>query len=322
MYEVASGLDPDSYRKAAAATYREMVLAGYTSVVEFHYLHHQPDGRPYDDPNVMSDALVDAATEAGIRLTILDTCYLSAGFGREPEGVQRRFSDGTGAAWAERVDGWRPPPDVTVGAAVHSVRAVGPAHMSAVAEWAADRLLHVHLSEQPAENRDCLNHYGKTPTQVLADAGVLGPTTTAVHATHVSPADIALLAETGTAVCVCPTTERWLADGIGPTAALARAGIDISVGSDSQAVIDPWEEVRLLELHQRLASHRTGAHPVPWLLRAGTGDGRLATGLPADLVAVASDSPRTAGVPVDGLVYAASASDVTAVVVGGVRARP
>lgn len=317
MYRVAEGLDPDSYRKVAAASFREMVAAGYTSVAEFHYLHHQPDGTPYDNPNEMADALCDAAAEAGIRLTVLDTCYLSAGFGVPPEGVQRRFSDGTADAWAERVAAWRPPPDVTVGAAIHSVRAVSPRQMGVVVEWAESRPLHVHLSEQRSENRDCLNHYGRSPTQVLADAGVIGSNLTVVHATHLSEGDISLLGEAKVTAAICPTTERWLADGIGPTGMLAATGVRLAIGSDSQAVIDPFEEARLLELHQRLATERTGTHTVPELLEAGTGVTGLVPGVPCDLVAVATDSPRTAGLAPEGTVYAATAADVSAVVIGG-----
>lgn len=326
MYAVAADLDPDAYRRIAAATYREMVNAGYTSVAEFHYLHHQPGGRPYSDPNVMGDALVDAASESGIRLTVLDTCYLSSGFGAAPEATQLRFADPSAEAWADRVSSWVTPPEVVVGAAIHSVRAVDPAGCAVVAGWASGRPLHVHVSEQPAENRDCLAAYGATPTQVLAGAGALGPNTTVVHATHLTAADVELLAGSGATVSVCSTTERWLADGIGPTGELARAGIPLTVGSDSQASIDPFEETRLLELHQRLATGRTGAHSPAELLAAGVGRpsvlGRpgavgVAPGAPADLVAVAIDSPRTAGVAPDGLVFAATSADVAEVVVAG-----
>lgn len=319
MYEVAAGLDPDSYRRVAVATFREMLTAGYTSVDEFHYLHHQPDGTPYRDPNVMADALADAAAETGIRLAVLDTCYLSSGFGAAPEGVQRRFSDGTAQAWAERVSGWSPPPEVEVGASIHSVRAVAPDQIAVVAEWGADRPLHVHLSEQEAENRDCLDHYGRSPTQVLADAGALGPNVTVVHATHVGPSDIGVLAAAGVTASICPSTERWLGDGIGPTAALARAGVRLTIGSDSQAVIDPLEEGRLLELHQRLESGRMGSHDNPSLITAVTAGQRLEPGQPADLVSVSRLTPRTAGVEAGDLVFAATASDVAAVVVGGRR---
>ncbi|HYH33671.1 MAG TPA: formimidoylglutamate deiminase, partial [Nocardioides sp.] len=198
MYDVAARLDPDSLFLLARATYREMVAAGMTCVGEFHYLHHQPDGTPYDDPNAMSHALVAAADEAGIRLTLLDTCYLSSGFGEPPQGVQRRFSDGDVDRWCERVDALRSTGRVRHGAAVHSVRAVPPEAMPTIAGWAADRPLHAHVSEQVAENEACLARHGLTPTGVLADRGVLGPRTTAVHATHLTDEDVDLLARSGT----------------------------------------------------------------------------------------------------------------------------
>jgi formiminoglutamate deiminase len=328
MYEVAAGLDPDSYRRIAVAAFREMVAAGYTTVVEFHYLHHQPDGTPYDDPNVMADALCDAAVEAGIRLTLLDTCYLSAGFGEPPIGVQRRFADRDAHAWVDRVSQWRAPQGVVAGAAVHSIRAVDPESASVVAEWARGRPLHVHLSEQPAENDACRHTYGASPTRVLAGAGILGPDTTVVHATHIDQDDTALLAETGVTAAICPTTERWLADGIGPTGALAAAGVPLTVGSDSQAVIDPFTEMASLEWHQRLATKTTGTHHEPDLIAAGLGNTRaigrpepigLVTGARADLIAVRMDSSRTAGVEPPGLVFAATAADISTVVVGGRR---
>ncbi len=331
MYAAAGGLDPDSLRQTSIATFQEMVAAGYTSVAEFHYLHHQPDGRPYDDPNVMADAIADAAIEAGIRLLLLDTCYLSAGFGQSPEGVQARFADADADAWAARVSAWRPPPGVTLGAAIHSVRAVDGASMETVMEWAAGRPVHVHLSEQDAENEQCLAHLGRTPTQVLSDAGVLGPNTTAVHVTHVDQAAVTLVAESGTSVSMCPTTERWLADGIGPSAALMAAGVALGIGSDSQAVIDPFEEMRLLELHQRLLTGTTGSHDPAQLITAGTGPqasmgaphpGGIAVGATGDLVEVDITTPRTAGVIPEGLVFAASSADVTTVVVGGLETTP
>ena len=322
MYETAAALDPDSYRAVAAATFREMLAAGYTSVVEFHYLHHQPDGTPYDDPNVMAEAVCEAASETGIRLTLLDTCYLSGGFGRSPVGTQLRFSDGTAEAWAERVSSWKPPPGVEVGAAIHSVRAVDPAQMAIVAAWADERPLHVHVSEQPEENRLCLDHYGKSPSGVLEDAGILGSNVTVVHGTHLTPDDIRILSGAGVTASICPTTERWLADGIGPTREMADAGIELTIGSDSQAVIDPFEEMRLLELHQRLITGTTGSHDVSSLVQAGTAGRALEVGGTLDLVVVDPESPRTAGVPTRGVPFAAISADITTVLVGGRRIDP
>ena len=222
MYAVAARLTPDSYLELARAAYREMVAVGFTSVGEFHYLHHGPGGTPYADPNAMSHALVTAAAEAGIRITLLDTCYLAAGIGSPPEGVQARFSDGDAERWEARVSGLdelgRPGSDVRLGAAIHSVRAVPRDQMAPVVGWAEQHAapLHVHLSEQPAENDACLAAYGATPAEVLAEAGALGPRTSAVHATHLTDSDVRLVGGSATSACFCPTTERDLGDGVAP----------------------------------------------------------------------------------------------------------
>ncbi len=329
MYAVAERLDPDSYFALACAVYAEMLQAGITCVGEFHYLHHGPGGALYAEPNAMGEALVAAAGQAGIRITLLDTCYLAGGVGRPLQGIQQRFGDGDGARWAERVDALRPAPHARIGAAVHSVRAVPPAEVDVVADWAARRgaPLHVHLSEQPAENDACLAGYGVTPTRLLAEHGALGPCSTAVHATHLTADDIALLGGSGTYACLCPTTERDLADGIGPAPALAAAGSRITLGSDSHAVIDLFEEARAVELDERLRSLRRGHFDGAALLRAATVDGhaslgwpeagRIAAGAPADLVSIRLDTARTAGIDPAQVVFAATAADIDTVVVGG-----
>ncbi|TNC21438.1 formimidoylglutamate deiminase [Amycolatopsis alkalitolerans] len=309
MYALAGRLDPESYHRLARGVFAEMTLAGYTSVDEFHYLHHGPGGRPYDDPNAMGYALVEAAAEAGIRVTVLDTCYLTGGFDRELDEPQRRFGDGDAEAWARRVEAFEP--GVPVGAAVHSVRAVPVDQLASV----KGRPLHVHLSEQRAENEECLAHLGRTPAQVLADAGVLGPDTVAVHGTHLTEADIRTLAETRTRVCFCPTTERDLGDGIGPARALADAGVPLCLGSDSHAVIDPFEEARALEMNERLAAGSRGRFTMTELMAASGGG--LRVGAPADLVVVDPESVRTAGSEAEAVVLAATAADVTDVLVGG-----
>src|SRR5690348_12757806 len=172
MYAQAASLTPDEYCTLATRVYEEMRATGITAVGEFHYLHHQADGRPYDDPNEMGKALLAAADGAGIRIRLLDACYVSSGFGRAPEGVQRRFSDGDAGRWAERVAAFDDP---RVGVAIHSVRAVPREQIPTVVAAADGRPLHIHLSEQVAENDACLDKYGVTPTQLLADAGALGP---------------------------------------------------------------------------------------------------------------------------------------------------
>jgi formiminoglutamate deiminase len=329
MYSVAAALDPDTYFTLARAVYAEMALAGVTCVGEFHYLHHGPGGTPYDDPNAMGTALMSAAAEAGIRITLLDTCYLTSTVdGRPLAGPQRRFGDGSVHGWASRWSALRPVgPSARIGAAAHSVRAVPSESLPVVVDAAAGAPLHVHVSEQPAENEASLVHYGRTPTAVLADAGMLGPTTTAVHATHLTDADRAALGGTGTAVCLCPTTERDLADGLGPAAALADAGSPLCLGSDSHAVIDLFEEARGMEMHERLRTGRRGLFPPAALLRAASAAGHAALGWAdagaiavdarADLVTVALDSVRTTGSRPTGAVFAATAADVRSVVVDG-----
>lgn len=333
MYRAASVLTPDTYYDLARATYAEMALAGITSVGEFHYLHHAPGGTPYDNPNAMGEALIAAAAEAGIRITLLDTAYLAAGFGEKPNRHQLRFCDTTADAWAERASLLKGDDRTLIGAAIHSVRAVPAGQLATVAQWAQEREapLHVHLSEQTAENDACLAAHGRTPTRLLADHGVLGPRTTGIHNTHLTAEDIALLGNSMTGTCMCPTTERDLADGIGPAAALQRAGSPLSLGSDSHAVIDLFEEARAMELNERLRTHVRGHWTAAALLRAASADGHAALGrpdagtlepgAPADFATVALDSVRTAGpVPrlaAEAAVFAASAADVRHTVVAG-----
>jgi formiminoglutamate deiminase len=344
MYDVAARLDPAGYRALARAVYAEMALAGVTCVGEFHYLHHRPDGRPYPDPNAMGRALIAAAGDAGIRMTLLDTCYLSGGLtpdGRpEPlAGTQLRFGDGDALRWAERVDALAPDRrgmlagHVRAGAAIHSVRGVPPDQMHPVVAWAQRHgaPLHAHLSEQPAENHACLAAYQYTPAQLLFNRGVLGPRTTVVHATHVSRADMDLLGGTGTYACMCPTTERDLADGPGPARALASAGCRLTIGTDSHAVIDPLEEARGIELMERLVTRERGHFTAAELARAATIDGHACLGWPdageiapgahADLVTIGLGSPRLAGTAaptaLESVIFAGSAADVRNVVISG-----
>jgi formiminoglutamate deiminase len=335
MYHVAARLDPDRYYALAHATYLEMALAGVTAVGEFHYLHHAVDGTRYSDPNAMSQAVIAAARDAGLRIALLDTCYLSAGFGRSPEGVQRRFSDGTADSWASRVAelGTCPDPGVVVGAAIHSVRAVPVEQLGTVATALPDAPLHVHLSEQVAENEACVAATGRTPTQLLADHAVLHERTSVVHATHLTGEDVTMLGAAGCYADFCPTTERDLADGIGPARELQAAGTTITLGSDSHAVIDMHEEMRALELDERLATQERGHWRAEQLLSAATEDGhrslgfadagRIAPGQWADLVTLDTGSVRTAGTGAgaETAVFAATAADVSHVVASGQAVR-
>jgi formiminoglutamate deiminase len=330
MYAVAARLTPERYLDLATATYAEMALAGITTVGEFHYLHHDTDGKPYADPNEMGAALIEAARRAGIRITLLDTCYLTSTVDGKPlDGPQRRFGDGDAARWAARVDTLSGAPHARIGAAVHSVRAVPADQIPDVVEWAGDRdaPLHVHLSEQRAENAACLAYHHRTPTEVLADAGALGPRTTAVHATHLIGSDRTELGDCGAGACFCPTTERDLADGVGPARALVDGGSPLSLGSDSHAVIDIFEEARAVEMHERLRSEQRGHFSAAELMHAATVAGHAACGWAdagdirpgarADLVAVRLDTVRTAGIEPSAVVFAATAADVSHVVVDG-----
>ncbi len=325
MYAVAARLDPDSYLELARSAYTELARAGVSTVGEFHYLHHGPGGVPYQDPNAMAEALRQAAADAGVRLTLLDACYLAGGLSADGylplEGVQQRFGDRDADAWAARVADLAPSENARVGAAVHSVRAVPTAALSTVAGVGGP--LHVHLSEQPAENEACLAHHGRTPTALLAEHGVLSARTTAVHGTHLTPSDVDILATTTTGVCFCPSTEADLADGIGPAQALRDAGVRLSLGTDQHVRADLLAEARDLEMHQRLATGRRGIFEPAELIGALTGHaalgwpdaGRLEAGARADLVAITLD-PTAEPAQV---VFAASTADIHTVLIDGRR---
>jgi len=331
MYELAGRLDPQSVFALTRATFAEMALAGVTLVGEFHYLHHQPDGTPYGDPNETGLAVMQAAAEVGVRLTLLDACYLHGGI--EPDPVQKRFFDADAEAWAARVGELRPAERTRLGAAIHSMRAVQPESASQIVRWADERglPLHAHVSEQRVENQACREVYGATPTALLHYEGALSDRFTAVHATHVSEEDIALLGSAGAYCCLCPTTERDLADGIGRARRLRDAGSPLTIGTDSNAFIEPFEEARAIELDERLATGVRGGHTGASLLDAATAHGYASLGWPeggairegafADLVAVSLDGVRLAGLAadqlVDGVVFAGAAGDVRDVVVGG-----
>ena len=228
MYAIATVLDPDLLFDLATATYSEMRLAGIRTVGEFHYVHHQQDGSRYDDPNAMGVALIAAAREAGVRIALLDTCYLAAGAGRAPEGVQRRFSDGDAATWAGRVEALarqhEDDPDVVIGAAIHSVRAVPRDQLALVASALPDAPLHVHVSEQPAENEECLAATGLTPVALLDESGAWTPRTTAVHATHLTDADIATLGGASPTSACAPRRRQSWPTASGRRSASARRG--------------------------------------------------------------------------------------------------
>lgn len=277
----------------------------------------------------MGAAMIAAARDAGLRIALLDTCYVAGGIEQPLDEVQLRFGDGSAEEWASRVSQLKGTDDVVIGAAAHSVRGVPRDQLGTVAAALPGAPLHVHLSEQVAENTACQAAYGRTPAQLLDEAGFLTGRTTAVHATHLTQVDIGLLGGSATYACFCPTTERDLADGIGPSGRLRAAGSPLTLGSDSHAVIDLFEEMRAVELDERLASQQRGTWSAPELLHAATvighqslgfaDAGQISPGARADLVTVRLDSVRTAGTGggVETAVFAASAADISSVVVSG-----
>lgn len=321
MYRAAAGWDPDGYREFVTKVFREMLEAGITAVGEFHYLHRHGNG--------LGNGVIEAARQAGIRITLIDACYLQGGVdGRPLNSVQATFSDGDAERWAKRVDELEDAEGVRVAAAIHSVRAVDPRSMRVVAAWARTRNapLHIHLAEQPAEVDECLAVEKCTPAQLLEREGILGPDLTAVHAIHVDDRDISLLGEHRVSICATPTSERDLGDRVGPIRNLVEAGTRLCLGSDSNAVIDILEEARGVELDQRRATGRRVHHQPAELLHAATAGGmhalgwkagELKTGMLADFVTIrppqVEDKPLDAGF----LVFCRSACDVINVVVGG-----
>ncbi len=269
MYYAASRLDPQQVFDVARMAFLEMVLSGTTTVGEFHYLHNAPDGRPYDDPNRLARQVIAAAQSVGIRINLLRTAYLRSGFELPADPGQRRFIE-TCPEFLRSMQALLETPasaQVHLGVAPHSLRAVPLRDLHHIADWARTHQLplHMHVSEQVAENAACVREYGVTPVTLLAREGILtGQASlshqpggfTAVHAVHVTQREIRLLAEAGATVCACPTTERNLGDGVVQANAMLSAGLRIALGSDSQAQIDPLEDARELEYHLRLLQQR------------------------------------------------------------------
>jgi formimidoylglutamate deiminase len=310
MYALAITLDPDSMAAAGRAVYGEMAAAGYGAVGEFHYVHHRPDGGPYDEPNAMAIALACAAEEIGLEIVLLPAAYHRAGWdGRDvpPSEGQRRFCDNSVDAFLERVDALRAwaasRARVSVGVAAHSVRAVPAAWLEQIAQY-ADRngiVRHVHAQEQSREVQECEAEHGCSPIELLAETGFLSGASTVVHAIHVSARDVARLAASGAIVASCPTTEGNLGDGTFPAMRYRSAGVPIAIGSDSQVIVDPFEEVRELET---LARRECGTREALlhaagdlWSLLGRVGRTSLGLDQPGARLRVDLDHPRLAGVP-------------------------
>jgi formimidoylglutamate deiminase len=253
VYHAAAQLDPQDVYDVARMAFLEMLLSGTTTVGEFHYLHNAPGGRPYDDPNLLSKQVIAAAQSVGIRIVLLRSAYLRSGYELPPDPGQIRFYE-SASDFLENVQALAGATEVPIGVAPHSLRAVPLPELRQIAAWCRDRNLplHMHVAEQIEENEACLREYGLTPVALLGREGLLGPDFTAVHAIHITPQEIDLLAGSGATVCSCPTTERNLGDGVIVADQLMRECIRIALGSDSQAQIDPLEDARELEYHLRL----------------------------------------------------------------------
>jgi formimidoylglutamate deiminase len=257
MYRVAGALDPDGLRIAARLAFTEMVLAGITTVGEFHYLHRDRAGRPFTDPNEMGWQLRAAAEEVGIRLVLLRVAYRRGNHRAALEGPQRRFDSGEVDRFFEESQALasRSSSDLfRVGVAPHSVRALSAGDLAEVVRFGRARgwAIHMHLAEQPGEVSACLEEHGRRPAELCADLGILGPDFTAVHAIECLPHEVAELGKARANVCACPTTERNLGDRAVPAQGFLDAGATLSVGTDSQVQIDLLEDAREVELNLRL----------------------------------------------------------------------
>jgi formimidoylglutamate deiminase len=348
MYAAALALSPEDVFAVSRACFLEMLRSGITAVGEFHYLHRDPEGRRYADPNELAHRVIAAADAVGIRIALLNVCYATGGIGEPLRPEQRRFATPAVDAYIADTDALSDAyvghPRVTVGVAPHSVRAVPREWLPELHAYAAARdfPFHMHVSEQPAEVEAAVAAYGFRPIALLAEDGVLDSRFTAVHATHLSLEEIALLGDGGATVCACPTTERDLGDGFLPGAELLDADAPIALGTDSQTVIDFFEEMRLVEYHERLRRLRRVVLAVPGgedrlevaplLLELATEAGarslrleagRIAPGALADLVAVDLDHPALVGASPETLAavlaLSAPADVVSDVWVDGVR---
>ena len=325
MYAAAAGLSPEDVYDVARMAFLEMVLAGITTVGEFHYVHRKPDGRAYADGNELAHRVVAAAKSVGLRIALLRVAYFRAGYELAADPGQLRFIESPDeylancATLHEQLAGGA---QAWMGVAPHSVRAVPLADLEEIAEWSEERKLplHIHTAEQRAELEACQAEYGTTPVALLAGSGILSALTTLVHAVHVSDDELDVIAAGGATICACPTTERNLGDGIVRARDAAERGIRFSFGSDSQTQIDILEDARALEYHLRLQTERRllldqidgkelAARLFAYASRGGAeslraGSGNLAAGEWADFFTVDLHDPVVAGVAPEHLLAA------------------
>ena len=334
MYAMAARFAPDLLHAVASQLYVEMLEAGYTSVCEFHYLHHAPDGQPYAPATAMSDALLRAAHDTGIRITLLPVLYMAGGFdGRPLSERQRRFGHDIDA-YLRLFDALRAHEGdtVRVGCALHSLRAVPPQAMREVLHaLPMDARIHVHIAEQMAEVEECITLRGARPVQWLLDNATVDARWTLVHATHLDDAEVRGIARSGATVAICTTTEGNLGDGLFPLRAYLDAGGRWGVGSDSHISVSPVEELRWLEYGQRLVTRRRNiassmrSPSVGTTLFAGVqASAADSTGFDArDRIVLDADAPVLAGASegdlIDRWIFSGNASVVRDVEVAGVR---
>jgi formimidoylglutamate deiminase len=344
MYAAANRLEADDIYDASRMAFLEMALTGITAVGEFHYIHNQRDGSPYSDPNLLEREVIRAARDVGIRIALLRVAYARAGYQTEPNPQQVRFIEHSPDAYLKNLEQLLGAPELKdgaawIGVAPHSVRAVPLDYLKTIVAFANERELpvHMHVAEQPAEVRACIEEYGRSPVALLETEGLLSKRFTAVHAIHVTPKAIAALARAGALVCACPTTERNLGDGVIPADAYFDAGVRVALGSDSQIQIDLLEDARELEYHLRLQKMArnvlSGSALAQRLFDCATlsgaasiglhGGGKIEAGSPADFFTVDLDDLSIAGAGPDSLlaniVFSLSRTAVRDVVVGGRR---
>jgi len=332
MYDLASRLDPERIYALSRMAYAELAMNGVTAVGEFHYVHHQPGGAPYEDRTALAEAVVRAARDVGLRITLLRVLYHRAGPGLPPEPGQRRFCDDRVENALADVDAlaerFRDDPCVAAGVAPHSVRAVPREWIAEASGFARSRRvpLHMHVSEQRREVVECEAEHGLRPVQLLDADGILDDRFVAVHATHLMADEIEALGRARSFVCVCRTTERDLGDGLCDAAPMLSAGARLCTGADSHASSDPFEEARAVELDDRSRSEaRHVAAEAPALLHGATHGGYAAIGMAEacaeDRVVLDARDPSLAGAEDalldDAVVFGASPRAVAEVDVAG-----
>ena len=328
MYRAANRLTPIDIYDIARMTYMDMLLAGITTVGEFHYLHHAPDGARYEDANLLAHQVIRAANDVGIRIVLLRTAYERAGWEKAANPLQSRFIFRSVDSFIHDTDELIRSGAAAVGIALHSVRALQLRSILRLAEYARSKNLpiHMHASEQPSEIEECLAEHGRRPVELLQENGILGEDFTAIHAIHITEQEADKLGAARSTVCACPTTERNLGDGAVPADLLFDKNVRICFGTDSNAQIDLLEDARCLEYHLRMGKLSRAMLPVGALYRGLSEVGYQALALPqneADYFTVDLNHPSLAGFECSDvatqLVFCAQTAAIRDVFVGGTQ---